>query len=58
MTNGSWIVSEDTPLGDAAEILLRRRIRRLPVINGKKRMMVFEVRLWISNHEAGIKDSD
>jgi hypothetical protein len=26
--------------------------------NGKKRMMVFEVRHWISNHEAGIKDSD
>ena len=26
--------------------------------NGKKRMMVFDVRHWISNHEAGIKDSD
>jgi CBS domain-containing protein len=32
MTNGSWTVAEDTPLGEAAELLLRRRIRRLPVI--------------------------
>jgi predicted transcriptional regulator len=32
MTNGSWTVSEDTTLGDAAEVMLRRRIRRLPVV--------------------------
>ncbi len=32
MTNGSFTVGEDTPLGEAAEMLLRRRIRRLPVV--------------------------
>ena len=33
MTNGSWTVNEDTTLGDAAEVMLRRRIRRLPVVS-------------------------
>ena len=32
MTNGAYTVTADTPLGEAAEILLRRRIRRLPVV--------------------------
>ncbi len=32
MTNGSWTVTEDTLVGDAAEVMLRRRIRRLPVV--------------------------
>ena len=35
MTNGSWTVTEDTTLGDAAEVMLRRRIRRLPVVSGE-----------------------
>ncbi|MFN2466351.1 MAG: HPP family protein [Candidatus Dormibacteria bacterium] len=33
MTNGSWTVNEETTLGDAAEVMLRRRIRRLPVVS-------------------------
>ena len=33
MTNGSWTVTEDTTLGEAAEVMLRRRIRRLPVVS-------------------------
>jgi CBS domain-containing protein len=32
MTHGAWTVTEETPLGEAAEILLRRRVRRVPVI--------------------------
>ncbi len=39
MTNGSWTVTEDTPLGEAAEILLRRRIRRLPVVKGENELI-------------------
>ncbi|HEV3231509.1 MAG TPA: CBS domain-containing protein [Candidatus Dormibacteraeota bacterium] len=39
MTNGSFTVAEDTTLGDAAEILLRRRIRRLPVVDGDNRLI-------------------
>jgi predicted transcriptional regulator len=39
MTNGSWTVGEDTPLGEAAELLLRRRIRRLPVIKGDNELV-------------------
>jgi predicted transcriptional regulator len=39
MTNGSWTVTEDTLLGDAAEIMLRRRIRRLPVISGDNELI-------------------
>ena len=39
MTNGSFTVSADTPLGDAAEILLRRRIRRLPVVDTENRLI-------------------
>jgi CBS domain-containing protein len=34
MTHGAYTVHEDTPLGEAAELLLRRRIRRLPVVKG------------------------
>jgi CBS domain-containing protein len=40
MTNGAWTVTEDTPLGEAAEILLRRRIRRLPVLRGGESELV------------------
>jgi CBS domain-containing protein len=36
MTNGAYTVSPDTPLAEAAEILLRRRVRRLPVVEGDK----------------------
>src|SRR5258708_22813503 len=32
MTHRSWPVTEEPPLGAAAEILLRRRSRRLPVV--------------------------
>ncbi len=39
MTNGSWTVGEDTSLGEAAELLLRRRIRRLPVIKGDNELV-------------------
>ena len=39
MTNGSWTVTEDTTLGDAAEIMLRRRIRRLPVVRGDNELI-------------------
>ncbi len=39
MTHGSWTVTEDTPLGEAAEILLRRRIRRLPVVRGDNELV-------------------
>jgi CBS domain-containing protein len=39
MTNGSWTVNEDTILGDAAEIMLRRRIRRLPVVRGDNQLI-------------------
>ena len=39
MTNGSWTVGEETPLGEAAELLLRRRIRRLPVIRGDNELV-------------------
>ena len=39
MTNGSFTVTQDTPLGEAAEILLRRRIRRLPVIEDDNRLI-------------------
>lgn len=39
MTNGSFTVTEDTTLGDAAEILLRRRIRRLPVVEDENRLI-------------------
>ena len=39
MTNGSWTVTEETPLGEAAELLLRRRIRRLPVIRGENELV-------------------
>jgi CBS domain-containing protein len=39
MTQGSFTVTEDTSLGDAAEILLRRRIRRLPVVRGENELM-------------------
>jgi CBS domain-containing protein len=38
MTNGSWTVTEDTTLGDAAEVMLRRRIRRLPVVGGENQL--------------------
>ena len=38
MTNGSWTVAEDTPLGEAAEIMLRRRIRRLPVVQADNQL--------------------
>ena len=38
MTNGSWTVTEQTTLGDAAEIMLRRRIRRLPVVRGENEL--------------------
>ena len=40
MTNGSFTVGADTPLGEAAEILLRRRIRRLPVVEGQENRLV------------------
>lgn len=39
MTNGSWTVNEDTPLGEAAEVMLRRRIRRLPVVRGENELV-------------------
>lgn len=39
MTHGSWTVDEDTPLGDAAEVMLRRRIRRLPVVRGDNELI-------------------
>ena len=39
MTNGSWTVTEDTPLGEAAEVMLRRRIRRLPVVRGDNELV-------------------
>jgi CBS domain-containing protein len=39
MTHGAWTVTEDTPLGEAAEILLRRRIRRLPVVRGDNELV-------------------
>ena len=39
MTNGSWTVNEDTTLGDAAEVMLRRRIRRLPVVTGDNELI-------------------
>jgi CBS domain-containing protein len=39
MTNGSFTVFEETPLGEAAEILLRRRIRRLPVVDTDNRLV-------------------
>jgi CBS domain-containing protein len=39
MTNGSWTVTEETRLGEAAEILLRRRIRRLPVVRGENELV-------------------
>ncbi|GAC1334283.1 MAG: CBS domain-containing protein [Candidatus Dormibacteria bacterium] len=39
MTNGSWPVNEDTTLGDAAEVMLRRRIRRLPVVRGDNELI-------------------
>ncbi|HEY8741137.1 MAG TPA: CBS domain-containing protein [Candidatus Dormibacteraeota bacterium] len=39
MTNGSWTVNEDTTLGDAAEVMLRRRIRRLPVVRGDNELI-------------------
>ena len=39
MTNGSWTVTEDTTLGDAAEVMLRRRIRRLPVVSGENALI-------------------
>lgn len=39
MTNGSWTVTEETPLGEAAELLLRRRIRRLPVVRGENELV-------------------
>ena len=39
MTNGSWTVNEDTTLGDAAEVMLRRRIRRLPVVKGDNELI-------------------
>src|ERR1700680_1266457 len=34
MTHGAFTVTEDTPLGEAAEILLRRRIAGPPVVSG------------------------
>ena len=34
MTHGAWTITEETALGDAAELMLRRRIRRLPVVRG------------------------
>jgi CBS domain-containing protein len=39
MTHGSWTVTEETSLGEAAEILLRRRIRRLPVVRGDNELV-------------------
>jgi len=39
MTNGAYSVGPDRPLAEAAEILLRRRIRRLPVIEGENRLV-------------------
>ncbi len=39
MTHGSWTVTEETRLGEAAEILLRRRIRRLPVVRGENELV-------------------
>jgi len=39
MTSGSYTVTEDTTLGDAAEVLLRRRIRRLPVVRGENQLV-------------------
>jgi CBS domain-containing protein len=39
MTNGSFTVTAETTLGEAAEILLRRRIRRLPVIEGDNHLV-------------------
>jgi CBS domain-containing protein len=39
MTNGSWTVTEDSSLGEAAEVMLRRRIRRLPVVRGDNEMV-------------------
>ena len=39
MTNGSWTVNEDTTLGEAAEVMLRRRIRRLPVVKGDNELI-------------------
>jgi CBS domain-containing protein len=39
MTNGSWTVNEDTTLGEAAEVMLRRRIRRLPVVRGDNELI-------------------
>ena len=39
MTKGSFTVTEDTTLGDAAEVLLRRRIRRLPVVRGENELV-------------------
>jgi CBS domain-containing protein len=39
MTNGSFTVTAETELGEAAEILLRRRIRRLPVIEGDSHLV-------------------
>jgi CBS-domain-containing membrane protein len=40
MTNGSFIVTADTPLGEAAEMLLRRRIRRLPVVDNEENLQL------------------
>jgi CBS domain-containing protein len=40
MTNGSYWVKADTSLGDAAEILLRRRIRRLPVVAEDEKTLI------------------
>src|ERR1700680_2466777 len=34
MTHGAWTVTEDTPLGEAAEILLGRRLAGPPVVSG------------------------
>ncbi|MDQ6746683.1 MAG: CBS domain-containing protein, partial [Candidatus Dormibacteraeota bacterium] len=39
MTNGSWTVNEETTLGEAAEVMLRRRIRRLPVVRGDNELI-------------------
>jgi CBS domain-containing protein len=39
MTHGAFTVAEDTPLGEAAEILLRRRIRRLPVVRADNELV-------------------
>ena len=36
MTTGVHSVSEDTPLAEAADLMLRRRVRRLPVLRGAK----------------------